>query len=101
MVDDGGRGHYTWMSKSEADEPTSMLFTDASLSGHIASPEVGHLAGGTQADAAATDANAPSRAMDTYPRRRRSRPQCYTRQFDVQLGRSDLITSVGHGPTVS
>ena len=81
VVDDEGRGHHSWMTKSEADEPASMLFTDASLSGHIAVPEVGHLAGGTQADAAATDANAPSRAMDTYPRRRRSRPQRYTRQW--------------------
>ena len=32
-----------------------MLFTDAWHSGHIAFPEVGDMAEGTQADAAATD----------------------------------------------
>ena len=36
----------------------SMLFTDATLSGHIAFPEVCDLAEGTQADAGATDAYA-------------------------------------------
>ena len=76
-----------------------MRITDASLSEHIAFPEVGDLAEGTQADAAATDAYAPSGATHTYPERWRSPPQRTAQQFDVQLGRSDMITSVGHGPT--
>ena len=31
--------------------------------------------------------------------RRRPRPRRFVQQFDFQFGRSDLITSVGHGPT--
>ena len=41
-----------------------MLFADASLSGHIEFSGVGDMAEGTQADAAATDAYAPSRATN-------------------------------------
>ena len=44
-----------------------MLFTDASFSAHIAFPEVGDLAEGTQADAAATDAYAPAGATSKCP----------------------------------
>ena len=75
-----------------------MFFTDASLSGHIAFLEEGDLEERTQADTAATDACASSGARNTYPSRWRSRPQRIFQQFDVKFGRSDPITSVGHGP---
>ena len=72
-----------------------MLFTDASLSGHNAFLE--------QKERKLTPPRPtpmrPSGSMDTNPRRKRSRQQRCTQHFDVQLGQSELMTSVGHGPS--
>ena len=76
---------------------TSMLFTDASLPGHIAS---GRRHGRRNASRRRRDRRLRTFwRHEQYPRRWRLRPQRIIQRFDIQLGRSDLITSVGHGPT--
>ena len=71
-----------------------MLFTDASLSGHIALSEV--KASRRRRDRRLRHLLAPRKLVHEDGDRDRN---AFIQQFDVLLGRSDLITSGGPGPT--